>query len=73
MVEVRERKTWEDNSYMLKRLASHNPSMYDGVPNTKAFFYWIRGMEKLFETLQFPEECRIGLAVFYLKDEADLW
>ena len=30
-------------------------------------------MEKLFDVLQCPEEWKVGFAVFYLKDKADLW
>jgi len=30
-------------------------------------------MEKLFDTLQCPEEWRVGFAGFYLREEADLW
>jgi len=30
-------------------------------------------MEKLFDTLQCPEELEVGFAVFYLKDKANLW
>ena len=30
-------------------------------------------MEKLFDALQYPEEWKVGFAVFYLKDKANLW
>ena len=30
-------------------------------------------MEKLFNALQCPKEWKVGFAVFYLKDKADLW
>ena len=30
-------------------------------------------MEKLFDVLQCPEEWKVGITVFYLKDKADLW
>ena len=52
---------------------SHHPPIYDGIPDPKTFEDWIRGMKKLFEALQCPEEWKVGLAVFYLKDKADLW
>ena len=58
---------------MFKRLASHNPPVYDGTPNPKAFEDWIRGREKLFYVLLCPEEWRAGFAVLYLRDDADLW
>ena len=50
-MEVKEKKVKEDNSYMFKRFTSHNPPIYDGTPDPKAFEDWIRGIEKLFETL----------------------
>ena len=45
-MEVREKRVKEDNSYMFKRLVSHNPLIYNGTPNPKTFEDWIRGMEK---------------------------
>jgi len=30
-------------------------------------------MEKVFDTLQCPEERKVGFAGFYLREEADLW
>jgi len=30
-------------------------------------------MEKLFDVLQCPEEWKVGITVFYLKDKANLW
>ena len=73
LMEVKERKVEEDNSYMSKRFASHNPPVYDGTPDPKAFEDWISGMEKLFDALQCPEEWKVGFAVFYPKDKVDLW
>ena len=70
---VREKRIEEDNSYIFKRFASHHLSVYDGTPDPKTFEDWIRGMEKLFDALQCPEEWKVGFAVFYLKDNADLW
>ena len=33
MVEVKKKKIEEDNPYMFKRLASHNPPTYNDAPN----------------------------------------
>ena len=44
----------EDNLHMFKKLANHNPPMYDGAPNLKAFKDSIPSMEKLFDALQSP-------------------
>jgi len=53
LMEVREKRVKEDNSYMFKRFASHQPPWknYDGTPDPKTFEDWIRGMEKLFNAL----------------------
>jgi len=71
MMEARERAPTKDNLHMFKKLANLNSPMYDGAPKPKAFEDWIRGMENLFDALQCPEEWRVGLARFYLRDEAD--
>jgi len=72
-MEVKERKTEEDNSYIFLWFACHNPPNYNGTLNPKAFEHWIWGMEKLFDALQCLEEWKVGFVVFYLKDKADLW
>jgi len=41
MMEVKQNKMKEDNSYMFKRFASHNPQAHNGAPNPKAFKNWI--------------------------------
>jgi len=33
MIEAREKGPMEDNSYMFKKFANHNPPKYDGAPN----------------------------------------
>ena len=37
LIEVKEKRVEEDNSYMFKRFASHNPSIYDDTANPKTF------------------------------------
>ena len=56
LMEVREKRVEEDNSYMFKRFASHHLPIYNDTPDPKTFEDWIRGMEKLFDALQCPEE-----------------
>ena len=73
MVGAKEKKDRRGNFHMFKRLASHNPPVYDYAPNPKAFKDLIRGMEMLFDALECPEKWRVGFAVFYLRDEANLW
>ena len=56
LLEAKEKKIEEDNSYVIKRFASQNLPIYDGTPNPKAFEDWIWGMKKLFTALQCLEE-----------------
>jgi len=51
LMDIKERKIEEDNSYMFKRFASHNPPVYDGTLDPQTFEDWIQGMEKLFDAL----------------------
>jgi len=37
LMEVREKRTEEDDSCMFKRFASHQSSIYDGTPDPKTF------------------------------------
>jgi len=72
-MEVREKRVEEDNSYMFKRFISHNPPICDGTLDPKTIEDWMKGVEKLFNTLQCPGEWKVGFAMFCLKDKADLW
>ena len=51
-MEAKEMKIEKDNSCMFKRFTSHNSSVYDGTSDPKAFEYWIRDVEKLFNDLE---------------------
>jgi len=64
LMEIREKRVEEDNSYMFKRIASHHPPIYDGTPNPKTLEDWIRGMEKLCDALQCPEEWKLVSSCF---------
>ena len=54
-MEVREKRVEENNSNMFRRLASHNPPIYNGTLDPKTFENWIRGIENFFNT-QCPEK-----------------
>jgi len=41
LMEAWEKRVDEDNSYMLKRFASHHPLIYDGASDPKTFEDWI--------------------------------
>jgi len=48
---------------MFKRFVSHNPPMYNGIPNPKTFMDWIQGTWQLFDALQCPEQWKVGIAI----------
>ena len=72
-MEVKEKRTEEDQYFMFMRFASHNPPIYNSNPDPKAIEDSIRAMEKLFDALQCHMEWKIGFSMFYFKDKADLW
>jgi len=72
-MDVKEKRAEEDNSYMFKRFASHHPPVYDATPDPKTFEDLIKGIEKLFNALQCPDDWKVGFVLFYLKGKADLW
>jgi len=37
LMDVKEKRAEEDNSYMFKRFAGHHPPVYDGTPDPKTF------------------------------------
>ena len=73
MIEAREKTPLQDNSHMFKKSTNLHPATYDGVLNRKVFDDRIRGMKKLFDTLQYPEEWSKGFVGLYLGEEAGLW
>ncbi|XP_057247531.1 uncharacterized protein LOC130589916 [Beta vulgaris subsp. vulgaris] len=58
---------------MFERLAKVKPPYYKGQSDPTVLENWIREFEKLFEVVNCHENMRVGQAVLYLKDDADLW
>ncbi|XP_061369407.1 uncharacterized protein LOC133312245, partial [Gastrolobium bilobum] len=58
---------------IFKRVASHHPPTYKGTIDPVALENWIRDMEKLYEVTNCPENMKISIGSFYLKEEADSW
>ncbi|XP_056696340.1 uncharacterized protein [Spinacia oleracea] len=58
---------------MFERLAKVKPPYFKGQADPTFLENWIREFEKLFWVVNCPENMKIGQAVLYLKDEADLW
>ncbi|XP_048502858.1 uncharacterized protein LOC125498650 [Beta vulgaris subsp. vulgaris] len=63
----------ETTGEMFERLAKVKPSYFKGQSYPAFLENWIREFEKLFEVVNCPGNMRVGHAVLYLKDEADLW
>ena len=58
---------------IFKRVASHHTPTYKGTIDPIALENWIRDMEKLYEVTNCPENMKICIGSFYLKEEADSW
>ncbi|XP_057246742.1 uncharacterized protein LOC130589489 [Beta vulgaris subsp. vulgaris] len=58
---------------MFERLSKVKPPYFKGQADPTFLENWIREFEKLFEVVNCPADMRVGQAVLYLKDEADLW
>ncbi|CAH9111189.1 unnamed protein product [Cuscuta europaea] len=58
---------------METRVAARNPPSFLGQEDPTILENWIRTFDKLFDTINCPEEQRIGIAVYYLHEEADRW
>ncbi|XP_056694803.1 uncharacterized protein [Spinacia oleracea] len=58
---------------MFERLAKFKPPYFEGQADPTFIENWIREFEKLFWVVNCPENMKVGQAVLYLKDEADLW
>ncbi|XP_074313824.1 uncharacterized protein LOC141649020 [Silene latifolia] len=58
---------------MFDRFARHRLPTYDGVNDPTALDAWIREIEKLLLASGCPEDQKVDIATYYLKDEADNW
>ena len=58
---------------LVDRVARCNPKTYGGSYDPVELEEWIRGMEKIFVTIEVPDEKSITIETFYLTMEADIW
>lgn len=58
---------------VFKRVAASKPPYYTGKEDPASLENWIREFDKLFDAINCPEDLKINNAVYYLKEEADLW
>ncbi|XP_019173865.1 PREDICTED: uncharacterized protein LOC109169438 [Ipomoea nil] len=55
------------------KISEHRPPTFSGDEDPIILEEWIRTFDKVFETVECPEDHRIEAASFYFKHEADLW
>ena len=58
---------------MFERLAKVKPPYFKGNVDPTFLENQIREFEKIFRVVNFSEGMRVGQAILYLKEEADLW
>lgn len=54
-------------------MSASKPPYYNGKEDPASLENWIREFDKLFDAINCPEELKLNNAVYYLKEEADLW
>ncbi|XP_057251733.1 uncharacterized protein LOC130591817 [Beta vulgaris subsp. vulgaris] len=56
-----------------KEIDEKKPPKYDGKGDLVKIENWIREFDKIFVTLQVPEEMRVDSAAYHLIEDADIW
>ncbi|CAO2827934.1 unnamed protein product [Amaranthus hypochondriacus] len=56
-----------------KAIDGKKPPKYDGKGDPVRMENWIREFDKIFVTLQVPEEMRVDYAAYHLIEDADIW
>lgn len=56
-----------------KAIDEKKPPKYDGKGDPVKMENWIREFDKIFVTLQVPEEIRVDSAAYHLTEDADIW
>lgn len=70
---IQRQQDHDPSSSILKKVSAHNPPIYGGKVDPIALENWVRDIEKLFGATNCPEDMKIKVATFYLKEEADNW
>ncbi|XP_010665699.1 uncharacterized protein LOC104882961 [Beta vulgaris subsp. vulgaris] len=58
---------------MHKAIDTKKPPKYDGKGDPMQMENWIREFDKIFVTLQVPEEMRVDSTAYHLTEDADIW
>ncbi|XP_048502989.1 uncharacterized protein LOC125498760 [Beta vulgaris subsp. vulgaris] len=56
-----------------KAIDQKKPSSFDGKGDLTKMENWIREFDKIFTTLQVPNEMRVDVADYYPVEDADIW
>ncbi|KAK9705021.1 hypothetical protein RND81_07G027500 [Saponaria officinalis] len=60
-------------SDMTKSVSLQRPSKFDGKGDPIKLEAWVRSFDKIFATLNCPEDLKIAQATHYLTENADIW
>ncbi|XP_056695508.1 uncharacterized protein [Spinacia oleracea] len=58
---------------LYKKISMNKPTYFTGKGDPAALEDWFHEFERLFETLNCPENLKVPSAVFYIREEADMW
>ena len=59
--------------WLIKDFKSLIPPVFQGGVNFLKAEHWLKEVKKILDVLEVPEEWRVSLASFMLRDEADSW
>ena len=58
---------------LIQEFKALNPPSFRGGPNFLEAENWMKEIKKILDAMVVPEERRVSLALFMLRDEADSW
>ena len=61
------------NVSLIREFKALNPPSFRGGPNFLEAENWMKEIKKILDVMAVPEERRVSLASFMLRDEADNW
>lgn len=58
----------------LQEIVKMNPAKFDGSADAMSWTYWLVELEKMFEGIHCPEDCKVAIAqCLSIKDASDWW
>ena len=61
------------NVSLIREFKALNPPIFRGGPNFLEAKNWMKEIKKILDAMAVPEERRVSLALFMLRDETDSW